>query len=207
MTERYCTETWSPKTSSSHRRAWSNWVISVSPEYSVTLNRRPKLSLVHPIIFPQRLSTTSRTVSNLIFGLLVYCYMRCVLFSHHLMPNLSISSLKKSFRANIQMFQATSAERSTTSFRPCSTRIPTRGRTSTRFLNTQWSTRGSRNCSTSRTSRMSFLTQFFTTKTCSINSGLSRRRRKPIKRSSRKKRQTRRWPRRRPRTMPKSKQS
>lgn len=133
--------------------------------------------------------------------------MRCVLFSHHLMPNLSINSPKKFFQANIRTFHHTSAEQSTTSFKPCLTRIPTRGQTSTRFLNTQLSMRGFKNCSTSRTSRMSFLIQFFTTKTCLINSELFRRRRKLIKRNSRRKRQTRRWPRRKLKTMRKSRKS
>lgn len=133
--------------------------------------------------------------------------MRCALFSHHSMPNLSINLPKKFYQANIQTFHHISAAQSTTSFRPCLTRIPTRGQTSTKFSNTQLSTRESKNYSMSRTSRMSFLILSFTTKTSSINLELSRRRRKLNKSNSPKKRQTRKWPRRKQREMRSSNKS
>lgn len=109
----------------------------------VRQDQKQKLLWVHHIICRQRSFNLSHIVSNLIFGRLVFYYMRCVLWCHPSMLKVFISWLKKSYRENILMCQAISVRTSQCFCQQCCRRIQIKDQISMEFSNFQLSKKGS----------------------------------------------------------------
>ena len=105
MTERYCIEISSHRTSSLPRRAWLSLEILVLPECSVIPSLRRKQWWAHLITYHLKSSSRSHIRSSQTSGPLVFSFTKCAHFNHHLMHRVCINWLRKSFKVNTQMFQ------------------------------------------------------------------------------------------------------
>lgn len=155
-------------------------MISVLPEFSVKQDPKLKQLLEHHIISHLKLFNPSHIASSLIFGHLVFCFMKCALCSHHLMHRVFINWHKKSFRVNMLTFQHILAKPFQICWALCWTKIQTSVLISTAFWNSQLFKSEFACCLTKMTLRMNSVIQFYIIKMSLMNSELPNKRKRKM---------------------------